>query len=502
MDQKSKIYLVGFTPEKYELIHNLLSNTEFNELSIDKVVTIDRLINSNNLNKLDVIISPGDPTKNLSLELYKSLQNICPVLFITEENFNQYDISYKITDLYDCIPEKELTAFILSKSIKNLIEKSEISNHLVEIDDARTKLYKNEEKLRDLFENSAIGMYEVDKDGNFILANQVFFKLLGITNYSELNKLNAFQPGISTNGVREKLKALLEKEDKIVDLEDEWLKVDKTTITVKENIRVKKDENGNVQYYQGVVEDISNRKFVEAELVKSKKDAEKSDKLKSEFLTQISHEIRTPINNLLSFTALIEDELHDSLSKELVGCFEHVNKAGRRITRTIDLLVKMSELHTDNYEPEFKQNNLFELLEDLVNYYTPLANKKRLQLEYIKGVDSADIVFDKFTVYDIFSNLIDNAIKFTNEGSVKIYVKKSLLNKISVTVLDSGLGISQKYLENIFKPFSQETSGYTRKFDGNGLGMALVKEYCTLNKAEIFVSSEKNLGSNFTVIFK
>lgn len=502
MAQESKIYLVGFTPEKCELIHQLLVNTEYDAANIKTALTIDELSSNNNLNKFDVIILLGNPTKYLSLEPYKSLENIYPVLFITEENFDESAVTYKITDLCDCIPENELTAFTLKKSLKNLTEKCEINNNLAEIDDARTQLCKNEEKLRDLFENSAVGMYEVDKDGNFILANQVFFKIMGITDYSDLEKLNAFQSGISTNGVRQKIRDLLEKEDKIVDLEDEWLKVDKTKITVKENIRVKKDENGNIQYYQGVVEDISNKKSIEAELVESKKNAEKSDKLKSEFLTQISHEIRTPVNNLLSFVALIEDELHDSLSEELMGCFEHVDKAGRRITRTIDLLIKMSELHTDNYEPEFKQNNLFELLEDLVAFYTPIAKEKGLELEYIKGVDSANIVFDKFTVYDIFSNLIDNAIKFTNEGSVKIYIKKSLINKISVTVLDSGIGISQNYLENIFKPFSQETTGYTRKFDGNGLGMSLVKEYCSLNKAEIFVSSEKNLGSNFTVMFK
>ncbi len=162
----------------------------------------------------------------------------------------------------------------------------------------------------------------------------------------------------------------------------------------------------------------------------------------------------------------------------------------------------MSELHTDNYDPEFKQNDLFELIEELVKIYKPQAEEKNLSLEFIKAIDSANIVFDKLTVYDIFSNIIDNAIKYTIEGSIKIYIKNTLLNKISVTVIDTGIGISEKYIGNIFQPFSQETSGYTRKFDGNGLGLALVKEYCDLNNAEVFVSSEKNLGSNFTVIFK
>ena len=502
MIKDPKIHFVGFNSEKKVHIQNAFSKTLYQGSSLNEAISIDDLFTKNTLNNNDFIITYGNPTSSINSDNFKLVLNVVPTLFISNGDFDISKYSNKITDLFDCIPEKELTGFILEKCITNLLEKSEVSIRLTEIDNSKQILFKNEEKFRDLFDNSAIGMYEVDKDGNFILANQVFFKILGITNHSELKKLNAFKAGISTNGTREKLRKLLDKKDKIVDLEDEWQKVDKTKIIVKENIRVKKDDNGNIQYYQGVVEDISNRKYVEAELVKSKKDAEKSDQLKSEFLTQISHEIRTPVNTLLSFVALIEDELRESLSEELVGCFEHLNKAGSRITRTIDLLIKMSELHTDNYDPEFKQNDLFELLEDLEKFYRPQAEEKNLKLEFIKGIDSANIIFDKLTVYDIFSNLIDNAIKFTNEGSVKIYIKNSLLNKISVTVLDTGIGISQEYLRNIFQPFSQETSGYTRKFDGNGLGMALVKEYCDLNNAEIFVSSEKSLGSNFTVIFK
>ena len=501
MNDINVILLASFPNELKNQLKTLLNQSKFKNAELHEAANVADVLNTDTWNKLDLIVKYGNPNDSLKQEAFQSVINSIPVLFIYD-NSTVDCIPSEISDIFDFIPKEELSLFVLDKCLGNLIEKTKFSKKLVELENAQLEKSRNEEKFRDLFDNSAVGMYEVDKDGNFILANQVFYNILGIKNHSELKKFNAFQKGISSNGTREKIQKLLEEEDKIVNLEDEWLKADNTKIIVKENIRVKKDNKGNIQYYQGVVEDISSRKFVEAELVKSKKDAEKSDRLKSEFLTQISHEIRTPVNTLLSFVALIEDELHESLSEELIGCFEHLNNAGRRITRTIDLLIKMSELHSDNYDPEFKQNDLFELLEDLVKIYKPQAEEKNLSLEFVKAVDSATIVFDKHTVYDIFSNILDNAIKYTNEGSIKIYIKKSLLNKLSVTVIDSGVGISEKYIGNIFQPFSQETSGYTRKFDGNGLGLALVKEYCDLNNAEVFVSSEKNLGSNFTVVFR
>jgi signal transduction histidine kinase len=317
-----------------------------------------------------------------------------------------------------------------------------------------------------------------------------------------LQKYNAFQSGISTNGARQKLKKLLDKHIEVNNFEDEWLKSDKTIIQIKENIKAIKNANGEVIFFLGVVEDISERKSIELELIKSQNNELKSEKLKSDFLAQISHEIRTPLNSLLSFVSLIKEELNFAESDNIKEYLKHIDKAANRTIRTIDLLVKTSELHTDNYEPNLKDNNLFNLLESIVNDYIDLADEKGINLQFIKAIDEEIVRFDWHTMYDVFMNLIDNAIKYTSSGSVKVYISKSFLNKFTVTVLDTGIGISKEYMNNIFKPFTQETSGYTRKYDGNGLGLALVKEYCSLNNADIFVSSEKGSGSNFTVVFK
>ncbi|MBK7106291.1 MAG: PAS domain S-box protein [Ignavibacteriae bacterium] len=251
----------------------------------------------------------------------------------------------------------------------------------------------------------------------------------------------------------------------------------------------------------GVARDITDNKRIELELIQSQKNAEKSDRLKSEFLTQISHEIRTPLNSLLGFASLIKLDLGDNITEDLSEAFQHMDLAGKRIFRTIELLIKISELHTDNYEPEFCDVNILEILEKIVAEYKPAADQKNLTLKLINAVNDANLVLDRKSIIDVFSNLVDNAIKFTRTGSVTIYLKQTLFNKISVSIIDTGIGISEKFIGYMFNPFSQETTGYTRRFDGNGLGLSLVKQYCDLNKAEIFASSEKGVGSNFTIIF-
>lgn len=247
--------------------------------------------------------------------------------------------------------------------------------------------------------------------------------------------------------------------------------------------------------------EITDRKRAEQKLIKAREKAESSDKLKSEFLAQMSHEIRTPINTILSFTSLIKEELESEVDDDLAYSFLGVSNAGRRIIRTVDLLLNMSEIQTGSFEYKPRQIDLgVEVINNLYDEYLVLARDKGLKLNIIHPSGSANIFADEYSVHQIFANLIDNAIKYTQTGSVTIkYIKT--IEKVSVEISDTGIGISSEYLPHLFEQFSQEDQGYTRKFEGNGLGLALVKNYCDVNKADIFVSSEKGKGTTFTVDF-
>jgi signal transduction histidine kinase len=136
-----------------------------------------------------------------------------------------------------------------------------------------------------------------------------------------------------------------------------------------------------------------------------------------------------------------------------------------------------------------------------VEYRVQIIEKK-LDLKIKKQTENTRIVCDSYSVNQIFANLIDNAIKYTPKGSIEIVCSQNANEELQVSVNDTGVGISEEYLPHIFDEFSQEDKGYTRKFEGNGLGLALVKKYCALNSAKINVESKKGKGSKFIVTFK
>lgn len=249
--------------------------------------------------------------------------------------------------------------------------------------------------------------------------------------------------------------------------------------------------------------DIVKRKKIEQELKNAVEKVEKSEKIKSAFLAQMSHEIRTPINTILSFSSLIKEELSQHVSEELQYGFTGIESAGKRLIRTIDLILNMSDLQLGTHEYIPKEVDICnDIIANLLNEYKVIAKNKNIKLELINRTQNSKVTIDTYSVNQIFANLIDNALKYTEEGCIQIVCERNSENELVISVLDTGVGISQEYLPRIFDEFSQEDMGYTRKFEGNGLGLALVKRYCELNNAKITVESTKGKGSKFCIKFK
>lgn len=262
------------------------------------------------------------------------------------------------------------------------------------------------------------------------------------------------------------------------------------------------DKDGKTLGLIGVATDITEQKQSEKELINAKEKAEESDKLKSEFLAQMSHEIRTPINVMIGNVDYLNQYLNERMDPDIKDCFDGIELASKRIIRTINLILDAAELKTSGYKPQFTEVDLDkEVLINLTQEYQLSANQKGLELNY-KCVINETIVFaDGYSVKQIFANLIDNAIKYTEKGKVAILLGLDKSSKIMVEIRDTGIGINKDFLPRIFEPFAQEEQGYTRSFEGNGLGLALVKKYCEIKKATLEVESQKNIGTTFRVIF-
>lgn len=264
-----------------------------------------------------------------------------------------------------------------------------------------------------------------------------------------------------------------------------------------------KNAQGKVTEVMGVTRDISERKKILTELTIAKESAEKANKLKTEFLAQMSHEIRSPLNVTLSYTDYIQELINGNLTPQLKLCFDAINTSSKRIIRTVDLILNMSELQLGLYEPLFIQFDLVAFcLIKVFNEYKTLAANKNLEFKMSIETIRTKIYGDQYSVSQIFTNLFDNAIKYTNQGKIEVKVFQDNDYNLKVEISDTGIGIAEEYLPRLFDPFSQEEQGYSRGFEGNGLGMALVKKYCDMNNASISVESKKGVGTKFILMFR
>jgi len=352
--------------------------------------------------------------------------------------------------------------------------------------------------------NSPLGMilWEVeDQKTKIIDWNNASEKIFGWTKDEAVNK-NFFDLITTIPGLISKnSNTLFEKNENYPSCYlTESVTKDGNKITVNLHNTAMFDSHSGVIRIMSLVQDVTEQKLIEQELIKAKESAEKADRLKSEFLAQMSHEIRTPINAMLSFTSLIKEDVAEYEIPDLEQSFEIINSAGNRIIRTTDLLINMAEIQTNTHD--FNPHVIDikdDIIQNLYPIFKPIAKKKNLELNFINKADKTKVYADEYMLTKVFDNLIDNAIKFTNSGSVEILTSNISDSKIRIVVKDSGIGISEVYMKNLFKPFSQEESGYTRKFEGNGLGLALVKKYCELNNADISFESEKGKGTSFII---
>jgi PAS domain S-box-containing protein len=412
-------------------------------------------------------------------------------------------IASSINYLVHHLDKSNTQVSMLNKEIKTVV-KDKLGELNLEVNQRRLaehKLRQSEEQFRLLFERAPIGMVITTIEGKIIRSNSAFCETLGYAADEIEDKNIADLTAEEYIEYDRKLhKALLTGNLSHVYFEKELRKKDGFSIHAIVESVLTRDESNHPHHIIQQVIDITERKKVERELIISKEKAEESDRLKSAFLAQMSHEIRTPLNVILTATPLLADDLSNE-DEDINVLLESVNSAGKRLQRTIDMILNLSSVQSGNYISQFEVVDLSEDLKILVDEMKSLASEKNLILSFTNLAYDPLIKADKYTLNQIFQNLIGNAIKYTQTGTIEVQVLEEKPGKINVEVKDTGIGMSSEYLKKLFTPFSQEDMGYKREFEGNGLGLALVKKYVELNNADIFVKSEKKKGTTFKVVF-
>ena len=375
----------------------------------------------------------------------------------------------------------------------DITKRKQIENELRQ---AKDKAEESEIYFRQLFENMEQGfavhemIYDINNnpvDYRYILINKAFEKLTGICATDILGKT---------------VKEALPHTEQI------WIenygKVAQTGIPINfENYSVEFDKYYNViayspkkNFFAVVFTDVTKNKNYENELIKAKEKAEESDRLKSAFLANMSHEIRTPMNGILGFTELLKNA--DMSSEKYQEYISILQKSCNRLLNIINDIINISKVESGQMNISISKVNLNELNLFIYSFFKPEAEQNGTNIVFKKSLNSneAYIYTDKEKVYAVIINLVKNAIKFTEKGSIEFgYDKKDKF--IEFFVKDTGIGIRQKQKDIIFERFRQASEGDTRNYQGAGLGLSISKAYVEMLGGKIWVESEERKGSTF-----
>lgn len=378
---------------------------------------------------------------------------------------------------------------------------SELRNARDETDRVEAKYREDLELYHSILNASPDDITVTDMEGRILMASPSALRMFGYNSVEDargrrhLDFLVADDREEAVMNIRLKLEGHLTGPS-----EYRALRRDGSTFNLEIHSEFIRDGEGKPVKLLLIGRDITRRKLLEAELLKAKQSAEEKDHLKSAFLANMSHEIRTPMNGILGFSDLLTNP---SLTKDqLQEYVEIIQQSGKRMLGVINDIIDLSRIEAGLMHVENAESNINEQLDHLYKFFKPEAGAKGIELRLNKLLSAPDatIITDREKLFAILTNLIKNAIKFTQAGSIEFgYVLKSDNDPavLEFYVKDTGIGIRKGEIETIFERFSQIDIENGLTHQGAGLGLAITKSYVELLGGQIRVVSEEGVGSTF-----
>ena len=423
---------------------------------------------------------------------------------------------YLLSNMYESV------LFVLFLSVISVIGSAVNYKLRSELADKSFRVKLSEKKYRSIFEHSAEGIFQSSPTGTFLTVNPALVSMLGYSSEEELKKVDIPSSIFFTPTDRDKLITLLQHKGEVSNYRLALRRKDGSRIIVRIEDRMIRDENDEKIFFEGSISDITEQARLEEEQLKIREELEfekmksdqlareavKSSEIKSQFLANMSHEIRTPINGVIGFLTLIESGSYKD-KEELQDFITTARSSADALLDLVNDILDFSKIEAGKMELEEIRFSFQKVINDALSIVAPRANEKglRIVLEIDRHLPSF-LLGDSTRLRQIFLNLLSNAVKFTSKGDIKITVKSEKIGnekvKILSSVQDSGVGIPEEKIVQLFKPFSQVDGSYTRKFGGTGLGLVICKELANMMNGSIWVESELQKGSvfSFTCVLK
>ena len=437
------------------------------------------------------------------LKKIRDLDIETPVIFVTSQGDEKIASQAILSGASDYIPKTLLTPDGVSQSIRNTIK---LHESLKLRKAAELELKINSNRLLEAHKLAKIGSWEINMSNNEIYFSDEFFAIFEVERqkitsidyfksfFTDVKDLALFKNNLksvmATNAETQFHHSITSKKGNVK--------------YINQYIKCLNDEKNKPYKILGTIQDISEQKITELELIRAKELAEKAVVIKEQFLANMSHEIRTPMNGIIGFARILESTNLDDNQKQSV---EAIKKAGQNLMYIINDILDFSKIEADKMTLEEVDFSLSRTVNSVIELLFQNASEKKIKL--LCDIDpkiNDNIIGDPTKLIQILLNLVGNALKFTEKGFVELIVSEieetETETLLKFVIVDTGIGIPTDKIDSVFESFNQASNETTRRYGGTGLGLTITKKLVELQGGKIKVESTVSEGSEFSFYLK
>jgi PAS domain S-box-containing protein len=354
-----------------------------------------------------------------------------------------------------------------------------------------------------MFENATWGIFQTTADGRYLSANPTLARIYGYESpqtmllaLTDIGRQLYVEPKR-----REQFIHQMKAHGTVSGFESEVHRRDGKHIWISECCREVRSRDGRLLFYEGTVEDITERKRAEVELRAAKDQAEQTDRAKSAFLNTMSHELRTPLNAVLGFAEVLRDELFGPLGNVRYQDYvRDIHRSGSHLLDIINDILDMTRIESGQFALAEQVVDVCEVVAASERMMADVARERRIAIEVALPSPGFELDADPRRLKQILTNLLSNAIKFSPEVSrVAVSAARNAKGECELVVSDRGIGMSAEEIARALKPFEQVDNALARRFDGTGLGLTLTKSLTELHGGTLAIESAPGQGTTATV---